>query len=419
MPIALDSPARKAAFGAAIILLAAVFLTLATRQFLAAHYASRASLQSLQTAVRLDPGNADYHVMVARYLSASSVNAPAAEQEYRTAARLNPHDAHAWFGLASAAQVLDDVATQRQALQQAVAMDPTTPELAWQAGNFFLVQGDTEQALKQFRVVVANEPGLSTQAFNLALHATDVDTIIRQVLPPEPNAYLSFLSLLVSKNDFAGAARVWSGLAQLGKSIERPLALEYVNHLILQKDVDQAQTVWRQTLNLAGLVGYNSSRENLIVNPTFDSPILNSGFDWHYQRKRDITVALDPTDFHAGHRSLSVLFDGPGVVDVGVFQFIPVEPDTAYDFSAYYKAEDMDGAGGPRFSISDAYSGATYYLSDDLKDAEFWREADGRFKTSPETQMLLLRVVRIPAGSPIRGHLWIDDFHLTEAQPQR
>jgi hypothetical protein len=29
----------------------------------------------------------------------------------------------------------------------------------------------------------------------------------------------------------------------------------------------------------------------------------------------------------------------------------------------------------------------------------------------------LLRIVRIPAGSPIRGHLWVDDFHLSEKHP--
>src|SRR5205085_2478601 len=132
--------------------------------------------------------------------------------------------------------------------------------------------------------------------------------------------------------------------------------LGYVNYLILQKDVNAAEIAWRQTLRLADLSGYATSSENLIVNPSFDSEILNSGFDWHYNKEKNVTLALDPTDFHAGNRSLSIVFDGPAVNDAGIFQLIPVEPERDYEFSAYYKTLDMDGAGGPRFSISDAYT---------------------------------------------------------------
>jgi tetratricopeptide (TPR) repeat protein len=417
MQIPLDSSARKVAFATGILLLSFGFLTLCARDFLASLYSNRPDLRHLQRAVRLDPSNGAYHVSLARYLVATGSNPAAAAEEYRTATRLNPHDAQAWFELAGVAQVLDDISTQREALQQAIAMDPTTPELAWQAGSFFLVQGEQEKALKQFRVVGENEPPLATQALDLATHAADVDTVIREVLPPQPDAYLEFLTLLMSKKDTVGAAKVWSGLAQLGKPIDRRHALGYVNYLILQKDVNGADTAWRQTLRLAGLSGYATSSENLIVNPSFDSEILNSGFDWHYNKEKNVTLALDPTDFHAGNRSLSIVFDGPAVNDAGIFQFIPVEPERSYEFSAYYKTLDMDGVGGPRFSISDAYTGATYYLSDDLTNADTWRQADGSFKTSSETQLLLLRVLRIPAGSPIRGRVWIDEFHLAEKKP--
>ena len=36
------------------------------------------------------------------------------------------------------------------------------------------------------------------------------------------------------------------------------------------------------------------------------------------------------------------------------------------------------------------------------------------FTTDADTRMLVLRVARMPAGSPIRGKLWIDDFRLVE-----
>jgi hypothetical protein len=415
--VQLDSPMKKIGLVCAVATFAIGFLSLATCEFLAWHYANRADLPSLRRAIRLSPRNADYHLMLARYLSATAANPSAVAAEYRTATRLNPHDAEAWLELAGTAQVLEDASTQRWALERAVAMDPTTPQLAWQAGSFFLVQGDTDQAFREFRVVVSSDPPLRTQALDLATHAADIDTIIRQVLPPQADAYLDFLVLLMSKKDSDGAAKVWSGMTKLGQAIEQRPALAYVNYLILQRQVNAARTAWRQTLRLAGLSGYDNSSSNLIVNANFDSEILNNGFDWHYSKLPDLNLALDPNDFHAGHRSLSIVFDGPGVNDAGVFQFVAVEPDTPYDFSAYYKTENMDGAGGPRLSLSDAYTGATYYLSDDLKNAEMWREASGTFTTGAETELLLLRVLRIPGGSPIRGHLWLDDFRLSEKHP--
>src|SRR5579884_3214332 len=174
MLIPLDSPSKRLGFLAAILLIAAAFLVFCGREFLASEYASRADLQHLERAIRMAPGNAAYHLSLARYYSATASNPAAAANEYRTAIRLDPHNAHAWFELAGVAQVLDDVATQRQALEQAVTMDPTTPELAWQAGSFFLVQGEPEKALKQFRVVVENEPTLATPALDLATHVADV-----------------------------------------------------------------------------------------------------------------------------------------------------------------------------------------------------------------------------------------------------
>jgi hypothetical protein len=76
----------------------------------------------------------------------------------------------------------------------------------------------------------------------------------------------------------------------------------------------------------------------------------------------------------------------------------------------------MQGAGGAQFSVQDFYSGATYFVSEDLKNAGFWKRTSGSFTTAPETKLLLLRLRRSPAGSPIRGRLWIDGIRLVQIQ---
>jgi hypothetical protein len=62
------------------------------------------------------------------------------------------------------------------------------------------------------------------------------------------------------------------------------------------------------------------------------------------------------------------------------------------------------------------------YTSDPLNGADFWKAVHARFTTPLTTRLLVLNIERIPAGSPIRGKLWLDDFQLAppataEAQP--
>jgi hypothetical protein len=90
-----------------------------------------------------------------------------------------------------------------------------------------------------------------------------------------------------------------------------------------------------------------------------------------------------------------------------------VHGETTYDFSVYYKSADFEGAGGPQIVLRDLYTGAPLYTSDPLKDADFWKEAHSKVTTPKSTTLLVLAIERFPAGSPIRGKLWLDDFELS------
>jgi len=79
----------------------------------------------------------------------------------------------------------------------------------------------------------------------------------------------------------------------------------------------------------------------------------------------------------------------------------------------------MDGAGGPKFAIQDLYRETSFYMSDDLRNSDFWRKTDGTFTTGPDTHLLVLRVARVPEGSPIKGKLWIDGLQLVRSDSVR
>jgi hypothetical protein len=93
---------------------------------------------------------------------------------------------------------------------------------------------------------------------------------------------------------------------------------------------------------------------------------------------------------------------------------VAVQPNTTYDFSAYYKTSEQQGAGGPHFTLQDAYDSTIYYDSDELRGAGFWKKASGEFTTGQGCKLLALHIRRLPVGMPIRVKLSIGDFRLTQ-----
>src|SRR3984893_6343980 len=321
MEFPLNSALRRRALIAAAACLTLVYVFLAGRLFVGSLFGEKTEFSSLQRASRLDPGNAEYRNHLGRYYALVARDPAAAIAPYRAAVQLNPHSARYWFDLASAYQVLGDVSNQTWALERAIDADPTTPDVAWEAANFFLVQGDNEKALCEFHVVLESEPIMANLAIQFCWRINpDVDMLLRDVVPAQSPAYLAFLDLLMAKQETAATAKVWSALMATSQTFEMRYVYEYLLYLLNHKDVDQARLVWQQAAPRFGLSGYLPTRNNLIVNGDFSLNVLNGGFDWQYDKQRSVTLTLDPSDFHGGRRSLQITFDGPGVTDAGIRQ---------------------------------------------------------------------------------------------------
>jgi tetratricopeptide (TPR) repeat protein len=418
MQIALDSSAKKFALSGAFLLFAGWFVISSCERFLGAHYSQSGDLDRIQAVLHLQSSSAELHEQMGRVLLETGKDIPGAAQQFLLATNLNPYNARTWLELARARQVMNDLAGEREALQRAVQAEPTRPDVAWDAANFFLAAGEPERAFQLFRVILQNEPGEAYRTFQLCSRVADADTMLEKLLPADPNAYLSLIEFLSSEKQTAAAAKVWRGLLGLGTPLDSRRALAYVDFLISQRQVEAAHDAWVQTSRLSGLAAYLSSGENLITNPHFESEILNRGFDWRYRKQENVEAILDATEFHSGPRSLAINFDGPGIHDAGIGQYIPVDSNVEYDFSAYYKAGPVTGVGEVRLAIQDAFTGENYFLSDELRSAEVWRQVGGEFKTKNGAQLVALTILRVPAGSPIRAKLWVDDFSLREKEPK-
>ena len=399
---------------AGLAFLAFVYLALAAKEFAATYLAARPQLSKLERAVRLSPGNADYRHRLGRYQAFVANDPQSAIASFQSAVKLNPYDAHYWFDLAGQYQVAGDIAGQRAALERALQAEPTAPDVAWEAANFFLVDGEIDRALHEFSVVIANDNSLVDAALQACWRIRpDANALLQNVVPARTDSLLEFLSLLVSKQDTPGAMKTWERLSELHEKFETRYLFDYVHYLVAVRRPDAAMSAWEQAAGSLGLSAYLPTDDNLVVNGDFSLDILNGGFDWTYVNRIGVKPLLDSSDFRQGRRSLSLTFEGPGINDAGVQQLIPVHGAASYDFLAYYKSADFEGAGGPEIVLRDAYNGTPLFVSEPLNDADFWKEVHSKITTPASTTLLTLAIERFPAGSPIRGKLWLNEFQLS------
>src|SRR6202521_2941500 len=247
MQIELRALPRALCFAGVCLFVSGLYLSFAARTYFAARLAARPDLLNLERAARLEPSNAEYRDLLGRNLALSGATLDGAISQYRTAVHLNPYDARYWLDLAGAYQIAGQTEEQAKSVEHAVEADPTTPHVAWEAANFFLIQGNLGKALPYFRTVLANDPDAVNYTLQLCWRATgDVNRMFDQALPRKTDIYLSFLHLLVSKQEVAAAENAWQHLIGLQQTFPAKLAFPYFGFLIARREVSAAKNDWMQ-----------------------------------------------------------------------------------------------------------------------------------------------------------------------------
>jgi hypothetical protein len=99
-----------------------------------------------------------------------------------------------------------------------------------------------------------------------------------------------------------------------------------------------------------------------------------------------------------------------------VFQYVQVRPGTRYHFSGYMRVKGITTDSGPRFELYDAYDVKKLFLSGDgVTGTSNWSQQEFHFKTSPETELLVVRVARRPSeklANKIGGTVWVEKIRL-------
>lgn len=371
----------------------------------------------LGKAIALVPANASYHDLLCRRNMFISQDFERAVIECRRASELNPYDSSIWLDLAQAYYSTANEQLSQAAIQKALIVDPTTPNTAWNAANFFLLQGNISEAMEQYAIVLREDPSLAPVVLNTywqSLH--DLDGI-RGILPPEPTIYLELLRLLLSTGDFRSAGQIWSELMQLKTTFDFRKALFYIDVLLQAQDVTRASEAWKDLASRSKELQAYFEPNNLVTDASFAHQILNSGFDWRYTPKPQAAVTLDTSIYHVGDRSLKIVYSQSNS-DAGISQYIAVRPDSRYRVTAWVSSEDIESANGPALTVRDAYDHTVYGVTEETLGTTPWHCVVAEFRSGHNTSLLLLALERHPGETLIQGRFWIGDIRIVALSAQ-
>jgi hypothetical protein len=423
MRLRLANPASRWLLFLAVFLIAAIMCWEGGKHALATHYANSADPQDLQRAADLEPSNADHWYMLGRYrqLDFENEDLTQAIGYYRRAIALDPNSPYYWLDLASTYDEAGD-ATDAEAAYLAAQRDhPISGEAAWRYGNFLLGQGRYDQAYAEIHRGLMSEPQWSALAVSRAWRVSqDVNVLLDRVLPDSAEARQPALTFLVAQKQADAAVAVWQRMVQRRDPLPFASAFPLIDMLIAQDEIPQAWEVWKEDLSASGMPS-GLDNGSLVTDGGFESDFTNGGFGWRYAAQPGADASLDAIDPHSGARDLQIAFDGSTNVDFqNLYAYLPVEPATAYHFSAYMRSENLVSDSTVHFELFDPVHPYDPVLATPgVLGSEPWTPVELDFETSADTHVLILRLRR-PASTvltKIVGTAWADDVSLVPSAP--
>jgi hypothetical protein len=395
------------------------------RNAFAAHYADLQTLQGYEQATRLEPTDSQNWHLLGRYwqYNLEDADTSRAIEAYAVASSLNPRSADIWSDLGAAYEAEGNIAAARDAFLRAKSAYPLSAEISWQYGNFLLRQGETDTAFLEMRHAVETEPKRGAEALSRALSAEpNINLVIDRVLPPLTEAYTTAIFDQVSEGRTVNAVQIWNRLAALHPKLPLETYTFYlVAALLREKQVSEAQRIWKQAADFAGLGNLPEPAGSVLWDGGFESGGFGSGFAWALPGgAQGVQFSFDTREKHSGNRSLRLLFNGRYNVGLnGPCTEAPVQPSTSYKFSAWLRTLSITTEQGIRLQLRPIGAGDTSpVVTDDLRGTQPWTRIEIPWSSGKNIQEIQVCVARLPsqeADDKIQGMAWVDDVALVPA----
>jgi len=422
MTVPLSIAARRGIVLAAAIVLAASLSYFSMRNALAVHYAGLQSAEGYARAVRLEPGDPRNWYLLGRFLqyNLEDPDTPRAIHAYLTALSLNPGSAEIWTDLATAYESEGNLVSARDAFVHAERAYPLSAEVAWRYGNFLLRQGEVEPALAEMRHAVKGDTKRAAEAFSRSLAAgATADVILDRALPPIADAYVDVISDQINDHHTENALKVWDRLAAIHPRLPIQDSFPVVSALRAERRIAEARRVWDQATIFAGLVDLQGPPGSILWDGGFESGIIGGSYSWVLpEGVRGVQVNFDSREKHSGNRSLLLIFEGESNINfTGLCHSVPVQPSTAYRFSAWIKTKSLTTDQGLRFQLNAlGTQNPQSVVTPEVHGTVPWMRVEMPWSSGidvQEMQVCLVRFMSDQSDNRIQGMAWVDDVALS------
>jgi len=418
--ISIENVSQRGALVVVSVAAAALICFQAVRIWVADHWLHSDRLDVMERGAALEPGNAAAwdRVGLRRQWDLANPDPVGALADYQRAVEHNPLSAHYWMDLASAYEETGNLPLARDAFEHARKVYPASAEVAWNYGNFLLLQEQYPEGFAQIQRAVSTDTALLPLAISRTWRSNhDVNMLLDEVLPANVEAYFQALDFFAVNHQASAGLAVWQRLLALGKSPALRRSFPFLDDLIHEDRAEDARRVWREALAAAGLPHEMPPGNSLIWNGDFGGDFANGGLDWRWVALPGVAIDFDAAPPMHGARSLRLEFGGGSNLELAEpSQFVPVEPGRAYHFRATMRTDGITTESGLRFMLTDAnHPAGARLVTENFTGSHNWTDVEGDVTTSAETHFLLLRLFRSPSRlfeNKFSGTVWVADVRL-------
>ena len=398
-------PAVRFALAIPITLLAGYALVQTVRLAWAEQLSNQDTVESLQAALRLTPGNADYNARIATL-------DPSRDAELRVALTLNSRNP-SWWIMQSVRQEEDgDVAGAEKSLSEANTVSRYyIPR--WSFAAFYYRQGNKAEFIRWAKSALSVGSGQPESLFQMAQRLDLAsDQILNDLLPEVPERVDAYLHLLLQQGKVDEQAAAAAQLIQIGSKENRSSVLEACESLFKAGKIDQAVALWNQAIQVhwLDLCPLDPLKGKSLGNDSFAGESLELGFDWKNSIPLGVSASRSVPD-----RSLCLEFSGsqPESCEL-VSQLVPLLPNRQYRIKVRYRFRSASIATGLQLSVVPVPSSKPVMVGTMNPAAEEFMEQSFPFQSPPQQgpMKILFSYNRLPGTTRMEGMLWIQSIHL-------
>ncbi|NWF75701.1 MAG: hypothetical protein HXY53_03850 [Nitrospirae bacterium] len=374
--------------------------------------------QAIYSAISYDKRNATYPYFLGRYYHYYSEDPDniKAIGFYIESLKHCPLQGGCWLDLAKAYRTAGMTAQAEYAINRAISIMPKNPVVMWEAGVLYLIAGDIEKSIRNFREFIVLRPDRQQDAYDMVWKIPlNSEYILKNLIPAEYSYYKNYLLYLISINRINETRDLWRTMN--GLKIEDDIFIKYIDFMILNHQYEDAENIWNKYVHDRFKVSINDNT-SILWNGSFELDILNGGFDWKVSETKGVDVFLDRDIHISGRNSLGVTFDGTQNPDITIAsQIVRVNPGSNYLLTGFIKTNSITTTNGLFLSVQGHDCKGFNKNSDILTGTNFWKELNLEFNIPPECNAIIVKIRRDRShkfDNKISGSAWIDGISLTQ-----